>query len=104
MIRAAAKTFRSDWRTHHAPNERSPSMADLVFVATKLLQEALYPINWAILFFLISFFLMRCKRTRGAAWFQFLGLLLLIVPSTGCVAEALMHPLETASPIKRIEE
>jgi uncharacterized SAM-binding protein YcdF (DUF218 family) len=79
-------------------------MADPMFLAYKLSQEALYPLNWAILFLLISLFLMRRKRTRGAAWCQLFGLLLLIVPSTGCVAEALMHPLESMYPAKRVED
>ena len=77
---------------------------DIVYLPGKLLQEAIYPFNWAVLFLILASYSMLRKRTRSAVRFQIAGLLLLLVPATGFFSEALITPLESVYPSRKIEE
>ena len=79
-------------------------MGDIVFIPGKLLQEAIYPFNWAILCFVVAAFAIYRNRTRLAIRIQIAGLLLLIVPATGFFAELLIKPLESTFPSRNLDE
>jgi len=70
-------------------------MADAAFLGSKLLQEAIYPLNWSLLCLVLGLWCMVRNRRRAAIGLQVAGLALLIVPATGFFAEALMAPLES---------
>lgn len=77
---------------------------DIVYLPGKLLQEAIYPFNWAVLCLLIATYSMLRRNTRSAVRFQIAGLILLLVPSTGFFSEALVNPLESVYPSRKIDE
>ena len=79
-------------------------MDDVVFLVSKLLQETIYPFNWAVLCLVVAMFALRRKRIRAAAWLQLVGLLLLLVPATGFFSEALITPLESVYPPRKVED
>jgi uncharacterized SAM-binding protein YcdF (DUF218 family) len=79
-------------------------MSTLTFFAYKLAQEAIYPMNWALLCLMLAYLCVRRQRPVAGRRFLVIGLLLFVVPSTGFMAEALMAPLESIHPAKRIHE
>src|SRR6188768_2144425 len=76
-------------------------MSTAVFFATKLLQEFLFPFNQAIGLLLLGWFLLWRNRVRPAKWLLGLGIVWLIVPSTGAFSWVLMRNLETTYPVKK---
>lgn len=79
-------------------------MGDIVYLPGKLLQEAIYPFNWAILCFFVSAYLVRRNRNRIAFRIQMIGLFMLIVPATGYFSRALIAPLESLFPAIKSED
>jgi len=78
-------------------------MADAAYVGSKLLQEAIYPLNWSLLCLVLGLWCMIRQRRRAAIGLQIVGLALLIAPATGFVAQTLMAPLELAYPARVVD-
>jgi uncharacterized SAM-binding protein YcdF (DUF218 family) len=79
-------------------------MSDVAFLGSKLLQEAIYPFNWSLLCLLLGLSYTVRGRRKTAIGLQSAGLILLVVPSMGYVSEALMMPLESTFPVRRIDD
>src|SRR5262245_859167 len=78
-------------------------MTDAAYMGSKLLQEAIYPLNWSLLCLVLGLWCLVRNRRRAAISLQVVGLALLIAPATGYLAEALMAPLESTYPVKMVD-